>query len=310
MRQHTETFTLGPVGAGLTASIVPAFGANVSSLTLTKNAAPHRIIAGNTTAEDFAGKGVFRGAKLFPFPNRLKDGTYTFGSATYHMELNYPEEHNACHGFVYDKPFTIERETSGNGDASVTLAYRYDGSLTGYPFPFLLRVGYSLSEADGFSCETRVENTGTAPMPLGDGWHPFFTLGRKVDSLLLHFNAKELIEVGERSVPDGQRHVYDAFAAPEAIGEAAFDTCFMVQGDRRGIHTAELHDREADLTIGLWQETGKGKYNYLQVYTPPDRLSIALEPMSCNIDAFNNREGLITLKPGETFRGRYGVKLL
>ena len=39
-------------------------------------------------------------------------------------------------------------------------------------------------------------------------------------------------------------------------------------------------------------------------------LTIALEPMSCAADAFNNREGLITLAPGEKFSARYGVKIL
>ena len=46
---------------------------------------------------------------------------------------------------------------------------------------------------------------------------------------------------------------------------------------------------------------GSNQYRYCQLFTPPDRLSIAVEPMSCCADAVNNYEGLIRLMPGDTF---------
>ncbi|MCB0643138.1 MAG: hypothetical protein KDC44_15925, partial [Phaeodactylibacter sp.] len=52
-----------------------------------------------------------------------------------------------------------------------------------------------------------------------------------------------------------------------------------------------------------------GKYNFLQVFTPDHRQSIAIEPMTCNVDAFNNREGLIVLKPGEAHAASFGLRL-
>ena len=38
---------------------------------------------------------------------------------------------------------------------------------------------------------------------------------------------------------------------------------------------------------------------YVQLYSPADNI-IAVEPMSCSIDAFNNGKGLIELLPGES----------
>ncbi|MBU0474326.1 MAG: hypothetical protein KKF62_09190 [Bacteroidetes bacterium] len=35
----------------------------------------------------------------------------------------------------------------------------------------------------------------------------------------------------------------------------------------------------------LWQEVGKGKYNYLQFYTPPKRNSVAVEPKTRNVNS-------------------------
>ncbi len=49
--------------------------------------------------------------------------------------------------------------------------------------------------------------------------------------------------------------------------------------------------------------------NFLQIYTPEKRRSIAIEPMSCLADAFNNKIGLITLKPGKSISHHFGIKL-
>jgi len=54
---------------------------------------------------------------------------------------------------------------------------------------------------------------------------------------------------------------------------------------------------------------GYREYNYLQVFIPPDRMSIAIEPMTCNANAFNNKDGLITLSPGEVLTTVCGIEL-
>ena len=134
-------------------------------------------------------------------------------------------------------------------------------------------------------------------------------VGDDVDRLFLAIPAERVIAVDERGVPTGEERPAEAFRAPFKIGKTAMDACFSVaQG--KGIAVTELHDAQKDLKIRLWQETGEGKYNYLQAYIPPERRSIALEPMTCNIDAFNNLEGLIVLEPGKIFRASYGASIL
>lgn len=41
---------------------------------------------------------------------------------------------------------------------------------------------------------------------------------------------------------------------------------------------------------------------YLQIYTPSHRKNIAIEPMTCATDAFNNKYGLLELDAKETFK--------
>ncbi|MEA3489371.1 MAG: hypothetical protein U9R44_03390 [Candidatus Omnitrophota bacterium] len=290
-------------------SIVPGFGANINELVLHKNGTLHPVIAGNRDISGFRGKGVFKGAKLIPFPNRLEDGTYTFEGERYQLELNYPEELNACHGFIYDKEFIIEGSAEKTDHASVKLVYHYNGFLPGYPFNCKIELDYTLGGSRGFRCRTCIENLGERSMPVGDGWHPFFGFQRKVDELLLRFPAEQKIIVDERSIPSGESLPYDLFDSLNRIGDIELDTCFRLKPGKDGIRISELYDRQKDVKLQLWQETGENKYNYLQIYIPPDRGSIAMEPMTCNINAFNNREGLIILRPEQKFEAGYGVKL-
>jgi len=41
--------------------------------------------------------------------------------------------------------------------------------------------------------------------------------------------------------------------------------------------------------------------NYLQIYTPNDRKSIAIEPQTAPANSFNSKIGLQVLKPEETY---------
>jgi aldose 1-epimerase len=52
-------------------------------------------------------------------------------------------------------------------------------------------VVYSLKENHAFEVAVRVENTGNSPMPFGDGWHPYFRFGKKVDELFLKIPSTE-----------------------------------------------------------------------------------------------------------------------
>ena len=67
----------------------------------------------------------------------------------------------------------------------------------------------------------------------------------------------------------------------------------------------ELGERWAE----LW---GDESFGWTQVFTggPKRDVSIAVEPMSCGPDAFNEgptHADLIVLQPGEEFLGRWGI---
>jgi aldose 1-epimerase len=289
-------------------SIAPEFGANVNQITLKKRKELYSILDGNRTKDQFSGKNMFKGAKLFPFVNRIQNGTYRFDGKTYQLDINYPEEGNAAHGIVYYKRFRLENRIVRESYAEALFKYDYDGSDTGYPFPFDLELTYKLDSESGFTCITRVANTGVTELPFGDGWHPFFSLNNKVDNLFLTLPEVKIIEVDDKLIPTGIKKPFKKFLESNLIGNTTFDNCFQIEENCERYQT-KIYDPERRTKIIFWQDGGIDKYNYLQIYIPPDRRSIAIEPMTGNINNFNNKDGLLVIKPGESFNAKYGVNL-
>jgi aldose 1-epimerase len=198
-------------------------------------------------------------------------------------------------------------ETKDEASVAVDLKYHYDQDVPGFPFCFSVLINYEFSEK-GFQCETRITNDGLVQMPVGDGWHPYFKTNGLIDDIWLQLPSQEFLEVNGRMIPTGRMLQLDTFVDLAPIGHQEFDICFVLPQNKTRV-CARLYDPIQNLRICLWQETGEIKYNYLQVYIPPARDSIALEPMTCPADAFNSKQGLIILDPGQHFQAIYGVSI-
>lgn len=291
-------------------SCMPQHGAAIHDFVVIYRGRPLKLIQSSTSYHDHVteGKRSFRGSKLFPFPNRIKDGRYQFGGASYKLPINFPSEGHAIHGLVLEESFEIADRRADQNKALLELVYDYDGDKPGYPFPYKLKLTYIFSGRE-LVCETSVLNTGTKALPLGDGWHPYFQLGGRIDDLFLKLPSDSIIGADSRMIPTGDIHHSDQFSKLTRIGEHEFDTCFKIAKERGVRAEVIIEDQERNLGINIWQEVGLGKYNFLQVYTPPARDCIAVEPMTSAPDAFNNLMGLIRLDKGEKFEARFGIQL-
>ncbi|MCG2715342.1 MAG: hypothetical protein L6422_03490 [Candidatus Marinimicrobia bacterium] len=289
-------------------SIVPEFGGNVNEIVLGKEAKLYSILDGYQTPLEIVKQKYFKGAKLIPFPNRIEDGKYSFNGNEYQLPINKPDENHAIHGFAWNKNLALRNKEIRDKYASVKFEYIYDGSLPGYPFKTKLILTYFLITEEGFKCTTEIKNIDSCKIPVGDGWHPYFKTSGKVDELMLKIPAKYITDVDSRMIPTGKRLIYNAYIKLAKIGDTKLDTGFRIT-QNGGSVTTEIYDSKVNLKIKIWQETGKWKYNYLQIYIPPSRKSIAIEPMTCKINGFNNKKGLIVLQPNESFRASYGVNI-
>ena len=289
-------------------SIVPQFGASVNEITFRKGKKLISVLDGNRSKDSFKGKDIFKGAKLFPFVNRIKGGYYSFSGANHQLDINYPEEGNAAHGFVYKEQFSLADKIIEKSLARAIFNYHYHGTAKGYPFKFILELSYTLDASNGFSCKTKIINTGKQSLPFGDGWHPLISFNKSVDEIYLKLPEAELILVDENLIPTGERKPYPKFSNSSLIGNTCLDNCFYLKS-KENKHWIEIYDPQQDIRLVTWQDAGEQKYNYLQIYIPPERKSISIEPMTSNINSFNNGEGLLILEPGKIFTANYGLNI-
>ena len=155
--------------------------------------------------------------------------------------------------------------------------------------------------------QMQVCNTSEEIYPFGFGWHPYFLIKDSGSCSSLKLPEGYKIQIDEFMIPTGEKESYDDFLNLCKIDNSNFDTGFELVLNGKTSNVTLQDDNKYGLNF--WQESGPGEFRFLQVFIPPDRKSIALEPMTCNIDAFNNKEGVWMLEPQEKRSLRCGVRV-
>lgn len=252
------------------------------------------------------------GTPLIPWPNRLADGRYNFEGSDYQLPLNEPEKHNAIHGLLRWRNWSLLDRAPGR----VVLGTRLH-PLNGWPFPLDVSLAYSLGE-EGLTAETRATNIGELVCPFACGQHPYLSPGQDtmIDACTLELRAQSRILTDEeRQLPTGREPVdgseYD-FRAPREIASLQIDYAFTDlerDGDGRAWMRMSCPD---GMTVELWADE---TYPVMEVFTAdalaPDRRrrGLGAEPMSAPPNALQTGEMLVRLEPGEEHVGRWGVRL-
>lgn len=292
---------------GTKISLLPGFGAILHSFKVrTRDGSLVDIIDGYADLAALKAdlSRSFKGPKLSPFPCRIRDGKYSFSERQYCFH-NLFFDGTAIHGLLYDKPFSIAEQSTGDSSATVLLEYAYKSDDQGYPFEYNCQVRYILHSDSLLEVVTSVTNLDQGVIPIADGWHPYFQLGGRIDDWRLQFHSAAIVEFDDQLVPTGKLSQYDAFEMPRLIGATFLDNCFSLKPDLVSA-ACELRHPDNGLTLSFFPDAS---YPYLQIYTPPDRTSIAIENLSGAPDCFNNKMGLTLLPPGHSqiFTARYKV---
>lgn len=281
-------------------SLVPEQGATLTDLRFFGT----NVLEGYEKPEEL-GDTWCKSAILFPFPNRLRDGRYTWLGKDYAFPVNEAPTQTAIHGFVrYERFREVSVETTED-HAEIQLQMESPGTNPGYPFPFRLDLFFRMTLEPRLTVGFRVRNLHTTAIPVGFGWHPYFRLAPRLDDHFMFFPACERVEIDERMLPTGKRVPYDVFAEERLVGETTLDTCFRVRDE---VSSYRLSLRAPGHSMFI--EANRDGFPFFQVYTPPWRGSVALEPMTCNIDAFRNGEGLVSLDPGATWERSFTIGYL
>jgi aldose 1-epimerase len=251
-----------------------------------------------------------RGQVLAPWPNRLRDGTWTWEGRQLQLPIDEPRKGNsASHGLVRWVPWTVELEEADRA----ALTYHLHPQ-PGYPFALDLRITYALSATDGLTVVLSASNPTSVPTPVALGMHPYLkpSRGGLIDDCALVLPANTRVLVDEWGSPVGTEPVADTpfdFREPRRIGQLAINSAFTdVGSNNRSV--VSLTDVRGD-RIELWTDSSCG---WIQVFTGDSlspgsrRRGIAIEPMTAPPNALASKEGVTLLHYRESLSLRWGLR--
>lgn len=240
----------------------------------------------------------FESSLLFPFPNRLENGVFQFAGKTYQFPLNDFGQPNALHGMTHNMEF----ECIDKGDDHMTLSLDYRGGISYYPFPFKILVKYALAKGK-LNIDIKVNNTGKSSMPCGFGWHPYFNLGDQIESAKLSLSEVVKVEVDQFAIPTGKVTPFHSFDTLSPFADAQLDNCFIFD---EGKVERSVYLVYADKSVlDIWQDKHQ---QFVQVFIHPNKKAIAIEPMTCGINALNTGQGIRVLESGESWDFKLGLR--
>jgi aldose 1-epimerase len=198
-----------------------------------------------------------------PWPNRIRDGRYTFGGQGEQLALTEPARGNAIHGLVRWAIWSVLEQA----EETVTHGYRLHPQQD-WDWCLDLSVTYTLT-APGLIVTPRARNVGTGAAPFGLGTHPYLSVGEDCnDEVRLVRPAAAHLEVDERLLPIRLKAVEGSdldFRRPRRLGALVLDTAFTdVVADADGRWRVSLAHPGTGRAVTLWADASA--YQWLQVF--------------------------------------------
>ena len=258
---------------------------------------------------------------LFPFPNRIREGRFSWNGKEYQLPCNDPTKKNTIHGFPCRKPWRVVGQ--GTDATSAWVTGEFQGSKDAPESRSLWPADYRLQVTCRFGqhslrVEAEVANIDSVALPFGLGYHPYFRVpllpeGGEGDCWVESV-AREIWELRE-SLPTGQRRPVDAardLTTGKRLSELTLDDLFTDLESPPPPTPDALYWRGAVRQgTAEVQVLTDAAFRELVLFTPPHRQTVCLEPYTCATDAINLQQrgidaGLRVLQPGERWSGIVG----
>ena len=256
------------------------------------------------------------GCRLAPFPGRVAYAKFNWNGDDYQLVNNVSWAPHALHGFLQNKEWKLLGFESDRDECVATFGIDWPGAFAGFPFPFRAVTKITFT-GESYSVESTVTNIGTKDMPYSEGWHPYYTLGEKIDNLTLTLPETNLALLDKADIPTGEFKPDTRFVEGRLIKDEFINDCFCLNQGESSLVLKNADNFENIIAIAklqsdsqkllIWQTAGKEQYNAIQIYTPPNRMSIAIEPMTAEPDTLNHHRDLIIIKPGESKTFYFGA---
>jgi galactose mutarotase-like enzyme len=277
------------------------------------------------------------GAILLPYANRIRgslapDGR-TVDAPVLGRTVRLPAnaggrrpgaERYSMHGLLLDsRADDVRRQTTDEEDR-VTAVYRV-GDFGGQWLSATEVSIENVLRSDSFTLTVTARNVGGEPLPMGIGWHPYFALPagpRQQARMRVPARGRALVNDYDEVLPTGEVEPvagtpYD-FSLPggRALGNLYLDDCFVdLERTAAGEVIAEVVDPAA--AYGLRVVADSPLIQAIQVFAPPERQIVVLEPQFNRADPFGAQwgegagtgtgTGMAILAPGDS--AVYSVRL-
>jgi galactose mutarotase-like enzyme len=186
----------------------------------------------------------------------------------------------------------------GTRSGTARLQAWIDVDSPAFPFPHRLEVAAAAGESK-LTIATTLTPTGKRSVPAAFGWHPYLRLpGASRRHWRLRLPDRTHLTLDRFGIPTGE--VSSEGPEAEPIGGRTFDDLYALgRGRRLAVET--------DATTAIELHCGVG-YPFAQVWVPPGRPFVALEPMTTATNALvEGRAPLV--RPGDRFTARFELRL-
>lgn len=239
---------------------------------------------------------------LFPIVGGLKNNSYRYNNQTWQM---------GRHGVARDMMFTVVEQTS---DAVTFELTHNEHSLSQYPFPFQIRIAYSL-ENTSLRVTYSVHNPSNTHMYFSLGAHPAFAVplvpGTAFEDHYLQFSEAETAGIWPLS-KDG---AIEDQPVPYLHAQQSLPlTKELFYGDAlvfKGLRSSELSIRHTIHAHGL--TVSFPNFPYLGIWSARDANFVCIEPWHGIADhvrstgKLEEKEGIITLGAHDFFECAWSV---
>ena len=250
---------------------------------------------------------------LFPFPNRIRGGRYSWEGKEYELPeslVGYEGAGNAIHGFCLDRPWRIVDQT----ESSVTGVFRISEDaperLRLWPTDGEIAVCYSLKDVC-LRADVTVRNPTDVPLPWGFGNHSYFRIPLATESnagdCTIHAPVSKKWELDD-CLPTGRiLHADNVLPLSDgtAFDKLKLDDVYTGVQSVDGVVKCLIVDEQAQTQV---VQRCDDSFREIVAFTPPWTTAVCLEPYTCTTDAINLQQrgvdaGLKVLPPGEVWKG-------
>jgi galactose mutarotase-like enzyme len=239
---------------------------------------------------------------LYPWANRLDDFGFAFDGRRVHLPHEAPVVHCDEHGLPIHgllsgtSHWRLLLRSPDRLVAGLDLAVHPE-LLAAFPFQHTVTLDIRLDPA-GLEIATTVRATGSAPVPIAFGFHPYLRLpGVDRREWEITLPERRHLELDHRAIPTGRGTLEPATTF--ALGGRAFDDGYDDVSDG-----ARFAARAPGRSVAVTLVDG---YPAAQLFSPAGAQFICFEPMTAPTNALRSGRGLRVVLPGDAFTAVFRI---